>query len=133
MVSTRWTHSTTTVYNIGYHIIWCPKYRRKVLVDAVEEMLKLLLYKKAYEIGISIEEMQIMPEHVHLFVKAPPTASPHWIVQQLKGYTSHELRVQFPSLKTRLPTLWTRSYYIESCGHISEDTVRKYIEEQKKK
>ena len=133
MVSTRWTHSTTTVYNIGYHIIWCPKYRRKVLVDAVEEMLKLLLYKKAYEIGISIEEMQIMPEHVHLFVKAPPTASPHWIVQQLKGYTSHELRMQFPSLKTRLPTLWTRSYYIESCGHISEDTVRKYIEEQKKK
>lgn len=132
MVSTRWTHSTTTVYNIGYHIIWCPKYRRKVLVDAVEETLKLLLYKKAYEIGISIEEMQIMPEHVHLFVKAPPTASPHWIVQQLKGYTSHELRMQFPSLKTRLPTLWTRSYYIESCGHISEDTVRKYIEEQKK-
>ena len=133
MVSTRWTHSTTTVYNIGYHIIWCPKYRRKVLVGAVEEMLKLLLYKKAYEIGISIEEMQIMPEHVHLFVKTSPTASPHWIVQQLKGYTSHELRVQFPSLKTRLPTLWTRSYYIESCGHISEDTVRKYIEEQKKK
>lgn len=133
MVSTRWTHSTTTVYNIGYHIIWCPKYRRKVLVDAVEEMLRLLLYKKAYEIGISIEEMQIMPEHVHLFVKAPPTASPHWIVQQLKGYTSHELRMQFPSLKTRLPTMWTRSYYIESCGHISEDTVRKYIEEQKKK
>ena len=133
MVSTRWTHSTTTVYNIGYHIIWCPKYRRKVLVDAVEEMLKLLLYKKAYEIGISIEEMQIMPEHVHLFVKALPTASPHWIVQQMKGYTSHELRMQFPSLKTRLPTLWTRSYYIESCGHISEDTVRKYIEEQKKK
>lgn len=133
MVSTRWTHSTTTVYNIGYHIIWCPKYRRKVLVDVVEEMLKLLLYKKAYEIGISIEEMQIMPDHVHLFVKAPPTASPHWIVQQLKGYTSHELRMQFTSLKTRLPTLWTRSYYIESCGHISEDTVRKYIEEQKKK
>ncbi|NMG82947.1 MAG: IS200/IS605 family transposase [Methanosarcinales archaeon] len=133
MVSTRWTHSITTVYNIGYHIIWCPKYRRKVLVDAVEEVLKLLLYKKAYEIGVSIEEMQIMPDHVHLFVKAPPTASPHWIVQQLKGYTSHELRVQFPSLKTRLPTLWTRSYYIESCGHISEDTVRKYIEEQKKK
>lgn len=133
MVSTRWTHSTTTVYNIGYHIIWCPKYRRKVLVDAVEEMLKLLLYKKAYEIGISIEEMQIMPDHVHLFVKASPVASPHWIVQQLKGYTSHELRQQFKSLRTRLPTLWTRSYYVESCGHISEDTVKKYIEEQKKK
>lgn len=128
----RWTHSNTTVYNLGYHIIWCSKYRRKVLVGDVEARLKELLLKKAEEIGISVEELQIMPDHVHLFVKASPVASPHWIVQQLKGYTSHELRTQFKSLRTRLPTLWTRSYYIESCGHISEDTIRKYIEEQKK-
>ena len=92
-----------------------------------------LLLIKAEEIGVSIIEMKIMPDHVHLFVKAPPVASPHWIVQQLKGFTSHELRNEFESLRTRLPTLWTRSYYVESCGHISEDTIRKYIEEQKKK
>jgi putative transposase len=132
MAKDRWTHSNTTVYNIGYHIIWCPKYRRKVLVGDVEARLKELLLKKAEEISVSIEELQIMPDHVHLFVKASPTASPHWIVQQLKGYSSHELRAQFKSLRTRLPTLWTRSYYVESCGHISEDTIRKYIEEQKK-
>ncbi len=132
MAKDRWTHSNTTVYNIGYHIIWCPKYRRKVLVGDVEARLKELLLKKAEEIGVSIEELQVMPDHVHLFVKAPPVASPHWIVQQLKGYSSHELRAQFKSLRTRLPTLWTRSYYVESCGHISEDTIRKYIEEQKK-
>jgi putative transposase len=133
MTTNRWTHSNTTVYNIGYHIIWCPKYRRKVLTGKVEVRLGQLLLKKAEEIGVSIIEMQIMPDHVHLFVKASPVASPHWIVQQLKGYTSHELRNEFESLRTRLPTLWTRSYYVESCGHISEDTIRKYIEEQKKK
>jgi putative transposase len=133
MGSTRWTHSSTTVYNIGYHIIWCPKYRRKVLVGDVEKRLRELLYKKAEEIDISIEELEVLPDHLHLFVKASPTASPHWIVQQLKGYTSHELRREFEQLRTRLPTLWTRSYYVESCGHMSEDTVKKYIEEQKKK
>lgn len=133
MTKDRWTHSDTTVYNIGYHIIWCPKYRRPVLVGDVEARLRELIMKKAEEINISIENLKIMPDHVHLFVKASPTASPHWIVQQLKGYTSHELREQFKSLRTRLPTLWTRSYYVESCGHISEDTVKRYIEEQKTK
>jgi len=133
MPTSRWTHSNTTVYNIGYHIIWCPKYRRKVLTGEIEVRLGQLLLKKAEEIGISILKMKIMPDHVHLFVKAPPIASPHWIVQQLKGYTSRELRNEFESLRTRLPTLWTRSYYVESCGHISEDAIRKYIEEQKKK
>jgi putative transposase len=102
-----------------------------VLVGDVEDQLRQLLQKKANEIGVAIEELQIMPDHVRLFVKASPVASPHWIVQQLKGYTSHELRKQFKSLRTRLPTLWTRSYYVESCGHISEDTMRKYLEEQK--
>ena len=132
MTNDRWTLSPTTVYKIGYHLIWCPKYRRKVLVGDVEARLRELIMEKAEEIGVSVEELQIMPDHVHLFVKAPPTISLHRIVQQLKGYSSHEMRNQFKSLRTRLPTLWTRSYYVESCGHISEETVRRYIEEQKK-
>ncbi len=131
MVSKRWTHSSTVVYNIGYHFIWCSKYRRKVLVGDVEKRLKELLFKKAEEIGVTIDTLEVMPDHLRLFVKAPPSAAPHWIVQQLKGYTSHELRDEFHSLRTRLPTLWTRSYYVESCGHISEDTIKKYVEEQK--
>lgn len=77
--------------------------------------------------------MEIMPDHVHIFVKSSPVNSPHYIVQQLKGFTSRMLREEFPTLKSRLPTLWTRSYYCESIGHISEDTVRRYIEEQKNK
>ncbi|WP_346865235.1 IS200/IS605 family transposase, partial [Methanocalculus sp. MSAO_Arc2] len=128
----RWTHSDTTVYNIGYHLIWCPKYRRKVLTSPVSERLSILLLEKADEIGVAIETMEIMPDHIHLFVKTKPTASPHWVVQQLKSYTSRILRQEFAPLRTRLPSLWTRSYYVESCGHISEDVVKKYIEDQKR-
>jgi putative transposase len=129
----RWKRSTSTVYNIGYHFIWCPKYRRKVLVGGVADRLKNLLLQKANEIEVEIIQMEIMPDHVHLFVKSTPTNSPHFIVQQLKGYTSNKLREEFPSLKSRLPSLWTRSYYCESVGHISEETICKYIEEQKNK
>ncbi len=122
-----------TLFNIGSHLIWCPKYRRKVLVGEVAERLKELLLQKAREIGVEIAQMEVMPDHVHLFVKTTPTVSPHFIVHQLKGYTSRVLREEFPSLKSRLPSLWTRSYYCESVGHISEETIRKYIEDQKGK
>lgn len=131
MVSRRWKQSNKTVYNIGYHLIWCPKYRRKVLTGNIEKHLKQLLFEKAEQINVEIEKMEVMPDHVHLFVKAKPIDSPHWIVQQFKGYTSNILRKEHSSLKSRLPTLWTRSYYVESVGHISEKTVKKYIEEQK--
>lgn len=133
MVYERWRHSKTVVYNIGYHFIWCPKYRRPVLVEDVEKRLKKLLKERAKEIGIEIVQMEVMPDHIHLFAKAKPTASPHWIVQQLKGYTSRVLRQEFPKLRSRLPSLWTRSYYVESVGHISEETIKRYIEEQKGK
>ena len=131
MTNERWTTSNKAVYNIGYHLIWCPKYRRKVLVGQVEIRLKELLIEKAKELGVIIETMEVMPDHTHLFIKSSPILSPHYIVQQLKGFASFLLRKEFPSLKSRLPTLWTRSYYCESVGHISEETVRKYIEEQK--
>jgi len=127
----RWKTSKTAVLNISYHLIWCPKYRRKVLVEDTEERLKELLLEKAKDIGVAIEELQVMPEHLHLFVKSPPTNSPHYIVQQFKGYTSRILRQEFKSLRSRLPTLWTRSYYCESIGHISKSTIKQYIDNQK--
>jgi putative transposase len=129
----RWTNSRTSVYNIGYHLIWCPKYRRKVLKNNIELRLKELLLEKANELNCTIEQMEVMPDHVHVFIKTPPTLAPHFIVQQLKGYSARILREEFPELKTKLPNMWTRSYFIESVGHISEDTVKKYIEEQKNK
>lgn len=131
MNNERWTHSNTTIFNIAYHIIWCPKYRRKVLVNGVEDRLKTLLVEKAKEIGCEISIQEVMPDHVHIFIKTKPTLAPHYIVQQLKGYTSRILRKEFPKLKSRIPTLWTRSYYCESIGHISEETVKKYIKDQK--
>lgn len=127
----RWTSSKHSVYNLSYHIIWCPKYRRNVLKNKVEIRLKELLLEKGKSLEISIETMEVMPDHVHLFVKAIPILAPHYIVQQLKGYTSRILRKEFKELKTRIPTLWTRSYYIDSVGHLSEKAIKKYIENQK--
>jgi len=129
----RWTHSNKAIYNIGYHIIWCTKYRRQVLSDEVSKRLRNLLSEKSKEISVKIEKLEILPEHVHAFVKCSPVDSPHFIVQQFKGYTSRILRKEFSELRTRIPTLWTRSYYCESCGHISEETVKQYIEDQKNK
>ena len=132
-MSKRWKTSKTSVFNIGYHFIWCPKYRRKVLIGKIEEKLKYYIEEKSKNIGIDIISMEVMPDHVHIFVKSEPVDSPHWIIGQIKGFTSRKLREEFPSLKRRLPTLWTRSYYCESVGHISEETIKKYIEEQKNK
>ena len=129
----RWKQSNTCVYNTSYHIIWCPKYRRKVLIGGVEIRIKELIEQKAKEINVEIGKMEIMPDHVHLFIKARPVHSPQYLVSQFKGFTSFVLRNEFPELKRKLPTLWTRSYYVESIGHISEKTIKKYIDEQKNK
>lgn len=128
----RWTTSNKAIYNIAYHLIWCPKYRKNVLIGFIEKRLKEILDEKAKELDVIIEKMEIMPDHVHLFIKTSPVDSPHFIIQQLKGYSSHQLRREFVQL-LNLPTLWTRSYYCESVGHISENTVKKYIEDQKNK
>jgi len=104
-----------------------------VLVNDVETRLKQLLIEQSTKNGYSIESMEVMPDHIHIFVKVDPTDSPHKVVQQLKGYTSRMLRMEFPHLKTRMPTLWTRSYYCESVGHISQQTIEKYILDQKHK
>lgn len=121
----RWVNSKTSVYNLGYHIIWCPKYRRKILIGNIE--------KRCNELNCELETMEVMPDHVHLFLKSKPTLSPHFNIQQIKGYTSHILREEFPELKSKLPNMWTRSYYIESIGHISQKTIKQYIQDQKNK
>ena len=124
-------HNTTSVANINYHIIWCPKYRRKILVGSVETRLKEILLEVAEECGCEIETMEVMPDHIHLFVKGNPTIPIHLIVKNLKGKSSRMLRQEFPSLNTKLPCLWTRSYYCETIGCINEETIKKYIENQK--
>ncbi len=93
--------------------------------------LKELLLEKAEKIGVVIERMGVMSDHVHLFIKSDPRNSPYYIVQQLKGHTSRKLREEFLELRKKLPSLWRRSYYCESVGHISEETIKRYIKNQK--
>lgn len=124
-------NNTTSVVNINYHIIWCPKYRRKVLVDGVDARLKEVLVQIAEESGCTIETMEVMPDHIHIFLKGTPTIPIHLIVKNLKGKSSRILRTEFPHLKRRLPCLWTRSYYCETIGCINEETIKRYIENQK--
>ena len=119
------------VFSCQYHVIFCPKYRRKVLVNGIDTRLKQLLKEKEDEYGYRIMEMEVMPDHVHILIDTEPQRNITEIVNHIKGYTSHVLREEFPSLKKRLPTLWTRSKFISSVGAITLEVVKKYIEEQK--
>ncbi|MFE1935969.1 IS200/IS605 family transposase [Streptomyces sp. NPDC059474] len=118
------------VYDLGLHVVWCPKYRRPVLGGRVAARLDELIRQKAEERGWEIIALEVMPDHVHLFVKHDPKASASYVANQFKGFTSRVLRAEFPHLKSKLPTLWSSSYFAASVGAVSADTVQKYIETQ---
>jgi putative transposase len=132
-MDSRYAQNAGAVYSLKYHIVWCPKYRRPVLVDAVADRLRGSLAEKAAELGMTVHALEVMPDHVHLVVESDPTRCVAEIVNRLKGHTSRVLREGFPSLRSRLPTLWSRSYYAGSIGHVSAATVERYIAEQKGK
>ena len=132
-MGTRYASNAGAVFSLKYHVVWCPKYRRPVLVDAVANRLRGLLGVKAEELGMTIHALEVMPDHVHLFVESDPTRCVAEIVNRLKGYTSRVLRQEFPGLRSRLPTLWSRSYYAGSVGHVNAATVAHYIANQKGK
>jgi putative transposase len=132
-MDSRYTKNAGAVFSLKYHVVWCPKYRRAVLDGPVADRLKVWLAEKATELGLTIHALEVMPDHVHLFVEADPTRCVAEIVNRLKGFTSNGLRREFPSLRSRLPTLWSRSYYAGSVGHVSTATVEKYLAEQKGK
>ncbi len=119
------------VSNITYHLVWCPKYRRAVLEGAVADRCVALLVDVVPQLGGEIVELVVRPDHVHLVGHFPPTIAPYQIAHRLKGTTSHALRVEFPELKRRLPSLWTHRYYVGTAGNVSSDTIRKYIEAQR--
>jgi putative transposase len=128
-------HGRTVVYNVNYHIVWSVKYRRPVLTGRIAERLKLLLSEIADDKGFTIRTVEVMEDHVHLFVSAPPKLSPSYVYKMLKGISGRKLLMEFKGLTKQLwhGHLWNPSTYIETIGHISEETVRKYIEDQKKK
>lgn len=127
----RYRRNAGSVFSLKYHLVWCPKYRRNVLTGEVVEDLRSLLYQKAEEVDVTIEALEIMPDHVHLFIESDPTEAPQHLANQFKGFTSRILRQKNPHLRSRLSSLWSRSYYVGSIGHVSEGAVRRYIEAQK--
>ena len=125
-------HSKHHVYLINYHLIFCPKRRRPVLVGKVKNRLMQIIKDKAKQIEVGIIAFEIMPDHIHIFVSAYPIIPVHKIVKELKGVSSNILRKEFPHL-LKLPSLWTHSYFCSTAGNISNETIKKYIEAQSKK
>lgn len=119
------------VYSCKYHIVWCPKYRRKVLIDGVDVRLKELIKSIADEIQTEIIEMEIMPDHVHILLDVDPQFGIHKAVKTIKGKTSRILRQEFPWLRSKLPTLWTNSYFCSTVGGAPLSIIKQYIENQK--
>ncbi|MGW4033506.1 IS200/IS605 family transposase [Streptomyces sp. NPDC004838] len=118
------------VYDLGLHVVWCPKYRRPVLDGRVAERLDELIRAKADEHGWEIIALEVMPDHVHLSVKHDPKSSASYVANQFKGLTSRVLRAEFPHLKSQMPTLWSSSYFAASVGAVSAATVEEYIDTQ---
>ncbi len=119
------------VYICRYHVIFCPKYRRKVLTPPIDERLKTMLAEQIERWGQELIELEVMPDYVHLLVGCDPQFGIHRLVKLLKGYSSHALRAEFPSLKRRLPSLWTNSYFCATTGGVTLETLKRYVENQK--
>ena len=127
----KYHYTETLVYSCQYHVIFCPKYRRKVLMNGIETRLKELLIEKQEDYHYQIIDSEIMPDHVHLLLDVDPHVGIYAVVSKIKGYTSRTLRKEFPVLCSKLPTLWTRSKFISSVGAITLEVVKHYIEDQK--
>ena len=130
-MNNNWKSKNTCIYNINYHIVWIPIYRKKILKGKVRIRLKDLLFEKAKQIDVIIKCHEIMDDHVHLFVCTKPSHKVTDVIKYFKGYSSRILRKEFKHLR-KYKSLWTRSYFCESVGHISEKTVLKYIKSQRK-
>ena len=122
--------SNKTIYSCQYHVIWCTKYRRKVLDTQIQGRLKQLIREKQDAYEYQICEVETQPEHVHLLIEIPPIHSIDKIVGKIKAYTAKVLREEYPSLKSRLPSLWTRSKFVSSCGGVTLQVMKDSIEGQ---
>jgi len=131
-MSQEYRHSNTSVSLINYHFVWIPRRRRPVLKGSIAKRLRILLQQKTKELDIKIVALEIMPDHVHLFVNCLPVIAPYQIMFRLKGFTARVLRKEFPELM-RLPSMWTTSYFVSTAGNVSSETVKRYIEAQSKK
>ena len=125
--------NNNVVYVCRYHVVFCPKYRRKSLTPPIDERLKVILAEQIERWGQELIEVEVMPDHVHLLMGCDPQFGIHRLVKLLKGYSSHTLREEFPTLKRRLPSLWTNRYFCATVGGVTLETLKRYVESQKGK
>ena len=130
MSSTKYTSNSNCKFNISYHVVWIPKYRKRILIDSVETRLKEIITEKCNSLNLQLVAIECMPDHVHLFVKSNPNITVAYIVKMLKGYSSYILRKEFSHLNKR-KSLWAPGYFCETIGNITEGTVIRYINNQK--
>ena len=127
----KYKSNRNVFYACQYHVVWCPKYRKKVLIGEIEQRLKELLIQEANNIGAEILEMETMPDHVHLLISVDPQFGINRCVRHLKGATARTLRNEFRSLRSRMPCLWTNSYFVATVGGAPLDMIKEYIANQK--
>ena len=128
----QYKSNKNVVYACQYHVVWCPKYRRKVLINGVDERLKVIINEVIHELNAELLDLEIMDDHVHLLVSVDPQFGIHKLIKRIKGVSSRILREEFPWLKSKIPALWTNSYFVSTVGGATSEAVEKYIEEQKK-
>ena len=131
MTQRKFRTNNNIVFSCKYHVIFCPKYRRPVLIDRVDEKFQKIVLELSKELRFEVLEMEVMPDHVHLLIDCDPQFGIHRIVKRIKGRTSKLLRDEFGWLKSRLPSLWTNSYFVATVGGAPISIVKRYIENQK--
>ena len=129
MVTAR--SNNNVVYRCAYHVVWCPKYRRPVIEGAVDERLKQIIREICAERECNLIELETMPDHVHLLVECDPQYGIHRLVKQIKERSSRVLRQEFDSLRSRLPTLWTNSYFVATVGGAPLGIIKQYVANQR--
>lgn len=127
----KYKSNNNIVYSCRYHVVWCPKYRRKVLISDVKTRLKDLVKQICQENQFDLLEMEVMPDHIYLLLEVDPKFGIHKAVKLIKGTTSRILRSEFKHLTTKLPTLWTNSYFVSTVGSTPPSVIKQYIESQK--
>ena len=119
-----------SVYLCNYHFVFIPIYRKDILIGTVKTDLEDLFAKIAKKYEIEIIALEIMPDHVHLFVNALPRHYPAYIIKLFKGTSARFINQKYPELKKHSVSIWTRSYFVSTAGNMSADTVKRYIEDQ---
>ena len=127
----KFKNNNTVVYSCKYHVVFCPKYRRKVLTDGVDVRLKEIVVQVAAELRVDILELEVMPDHVHILCEVDPQFGIHKFVRRAKGRSSRLLRQEFAALRSRLPTLWTNAYFVATVGGAPLSVIKQYIENQR--